>query len=308
MTLRHSLTAIALLFSAPSVAQTAAPAPAPAPAPAAAATPIPADPALWVVKDADTTIYLFGTIHVLKPGVQWFDEAVKTAFDASQQLVLEMVAPEPAVMQALVMKLGVSPTGPTLTERLPAKDRPAFTKAVTDMGIPAGAFDRYQPWLAATNLTLLPILKMGYDPTNGPETVLTAAAKSAGKTVTGLETAEQQLGYFASLPPKVQVKFLTSTVRDLPQVEPKLNEMVSNWTQGEPKALADSMNADMKDSPEVAKVLLLDRNKRWADWIRNRLDQPGTVFVAVGAGHLAGKGSVIEELNKRRVPSARIAY
>jgi uncharacterized protein YbaP (TraB family) len=301
MTPRHSLTAIALLFSAPLAAQTPAPSP-------AVVKPIPADPALWVVKDADTTIYLFGTIHVLKPGVQWFDEAVKTAFDASQQLVLEMVAPEPAAMQALVMKLGVSPTGPTLTERLPAKDRPAFTRAVADMGIPAGAFDRYQPWLAATNLTLLPILKMGYDPTNGPETVLTAAAKRAGKTVTGLETAEQQLGYFASLPAKVQVKFLTSTVRDLPQVEPKLNEMVTNWTHGEPKALAESMNADMKDSPEVAKVLLLDRNKRWADWIRNRLDQPGTVFVAVGAGHLAGKGSVIEELGKRRVPSARIAY
>ncbi|MEG3123676.1 TraB/GumN family protein [Sphingomonas sp. GB1N7] len=298
MTYRRPLAALALLLAAPAVAQTAAPAPAVTQA----------DPALWVVKDADTTIYLFGTIHVLKPGIAWFDDAVKTAFDSSQQLVLEMVAPETPVMQALVMKLGTSPAGPTLTERLPAKDRPAYTKAVTGLGLPAAAFDRFQPWLAATNLTLLPILKMGYDPANGPETVLTAAAKSAGKPVIGLETAEQQLGYFAKLPENVQVKFLTSTVRDLPKIGPKLNEMVADWSHGQPKALADSMNGDMKDTPEVAKVLLLDRNKRWADWIKDRLDQPGVVFVAVGAGHLAGKGSVLDELKARHVTSVRIKY
>ena len=308
MMLRRLLAAFALMLCAPSVAQTAPPAvPKPAPAPATAAA-IPADPALWVVRDADTTIYLFGTIHVLKPGVQWFDEAVKTAFDSSQQLVLEMVAPPTPVMQALVMKLGTAPTGPTLTERLPVKDRPAYVKAVTDLGLPATTFDRFQPWLAATNLTLMPILKLGYDPANGPETVLTAAARSAGKQVIGLETAEQQLGYFATLPETVQVKFLTSTVKDLPSVAPKLNEMVADWTQGKPKELAESMNSDMKDSPEVAKVLLLDRNKRWADWIKHRLDQPGVVFVAVGAGHLAGKNSVLDELKKRRVRSVRIAY
>ncbi|KQS02050.1 polysaccharide biosynthesis protein GumN [Sphingomonas sp. Leaf357] len=298
MNLRRPLAALVALLATPAVAQTAAPAPAVTQA----------DPALWVVKDADTTIYLFGTIHVLKPGIAWFDDAVKTAFDSSQQLVLEMVAPDTPVMQALVMKLGTAPAGPTLTERLPAKDRPAYAKAVTGLGLPAAAFDRFQPWLAATNLTLLPILKLGYDPANGPETVLTAAAKSAGKTVIGLETAEQQLGYFAKLPENVQVKFLTSTVRDLPKVGPKLTEMVADWSHGQPTALARSMNADMQDTPEVAKVLLLDRNKRWADWIKNRLDQPGVVFVAVGAGHLAGKGSVLEELTKRHVASKRVQY
>jgi uncharacterized protein YbaP (TraB family) len=302
MNLRRPLAALTLLLAAPAVAQTPAPAPAPKPEITQA------DPALWVVKDADTTIYLFGTIHVLKPGVRWFDEAVKTAFDSSQQLVLEMVAPETPVMQALVLKLGTSPTGPTLTERLPPRDRPAYTKAVTGLGLPATTFDRYRPWLAATNLTLLPILKLGYDPANGPETVLTAAAKTAGKPVTGLETAEQQLGYFAQLPENIQVKFLTSTVRDLPKVGGKLTEMVADWTHGQPEKLADSMNGDMKDSPEVTKVLLFDRNKRWADWIKHRLDQPGVVFIAVGAGHLAGKGSVLEELKKRHVAATRIKY
>ncbi len=89
---------------------------------------------LWVVKDADTTIYLFGTIHVLKPGLSWFDEAVKTAFDKSDQLMLEMVQPDPATMQQIVMKNGFVTTGPTLTEQLPADKRGAYQKAVTDLG------------------------------------------------------------------------------------------------------------------------------------------------------------------------------
>ncbi|WP_244489726.1 TraB/GumN family protein [Sphingomonas yabuuchiae] len=168
-----------------------------------------------MVKDADTTIYLFGTIHVLKPGLSWFDEAVKTAFDKSDQLVLEMVQPDQATMQQIVMKNGIVTTGPTLTEQLPADKRGAYLKAVTDMGLPPQAFDRMKPWLAGVTLSLAPIQKLGYNPENGPEKVLADAAKAANKPVAGLETAEQQIGYFNGLSQKAQIDFLTSTVDDL---------------------------------------------------------------------------------------------
>ncbi|HWU95566.1 MAG TPA: TraB/GumN family protein, partial [Sphingomonas sp.] len=91
-----------------------------APAPAAAAATRDADPAIWVVKDADTTIYLFGTVHVLKPGLSWFDEAVKAAFDKSDTVALEMVMPDPATMQGVIMKAAMAPqTDPALTTKLP---------------------------------------------------------------------------------------------------------------------------------------------------------------------------------------------
>ena len=106
-----------------------------------------ADPALWVVKDADTTVYLFGTVHALKPGLSWFDEAVKAAFDKSDELVLEMVEPDAATMQGLILKTGVNLEGPTLTERLPADKREAFARAAADSGVPAVALDRFDPWL-----------------------------------------------------------------------------------------------------------------------------------------------------------------
>lgn len=297
-----ALSALSLAFALPACAQQ----PAKAPPPRAAND---ADPALWVVKDKDTTIYLFGTIHVLKPGLTWFDEAVKAAFDRSDQVALEIVMPDPAVMQGLVQSKGMNPGGPPLTQQIPAgPKRAAYTKAVTDLGLPANAFDAMKPWLAATSLSILPLGKLGYDSENGPEKVIADAAKAAHKPVIGLETAEQQLGYFSALSPKAQIQFLESTVDELPKLPETMAKMVDAWSAGKPDALAAEMNDSLKDSPEVAKILLVDRNRRWADWIANRMKTPGTVFIAVGAGHLAGPDSVQAQLRKRGVKAARIAY
>lgn len=267
-----------------------------------------ADPALWVVKDADTTVYLFGTVHVLKPGLSWFDEAVKTAFDTSGELVLEMIEPDPETMQAIVMKMAVNPTGPTLTEKLPADKRAPYAKAMTEVGIPPQALDRVDPWLAAVTLAVAGLPKLGYDPASGAERVLSAAAKSAGKSVIGLEQAEQQLGYFDSFPEPLQIQFLVSTIDDYPKMGQVVEEMVASWSKGDPDTLAKTMNEGMRDLPELGKVLLTDRNVRWADWIATRMDKPGTVFVAVGAGHLAGADSVQVQLAKRKLSAARVEY
>ena len=154
-----------------------------------------ADPALWVVRDRDTTIYLFGTIHVLRPGLTWFDEAVRQAFDRSDELKLEIVEPEAATMQGLIQRQGMLHDAPTLTQRLPAKERPVLARYMGQLGMPVAAYDRMQPWLAATMLQVQSLQRVGYDPASGPETVLTAAAKAAGKPVSGLETVEQQIGF-----------------------------------------------------------------------------------------------------------------
>ncbi|MGI4947463.1 MAG: TraB/GumN family protein [Janthinobacterium lividum] len=267
-----------------------------------------ADPALWVVKGRTATVYLFGTIHVLKPGLTWFDEAVRQAFDKSDQVVLELVMPDPAKMQAIVAADAAQASGPTLTDRLPPARRKQFADALTGLGLPIAAFDRVKPWFAATNLSILPLMKLGYDPANGPESIITAEAKAQNKPVIGLETAEQQLGYFGALSDKAQISFLDSTLDELPKVGSQMATMVDEWAKGQPDALAREMNDSLKDSPEVAKVLLVDRNKRWAGWIRNRLATPGTVFIAVGAGHLAGPQSVQRQLARLGIRAERVNY
>lgn len=268
-----------------------------------------ADPALWVVKDEDTTVYLFGTVHILKPGLTWFDEAVRQAFDESGELVTEIGGtPDPAAAQQLIMKYGVNPTGPTLTEKLPEDKRAAFAKAVADLGLPQVAIDRFDPWLAGVQMTMLSLVRLGYDPQSGVEQALDAAAKAANKPVSGLETIEEQFSFFDSLSQEAQVKFLVETIDKLPEAGPTLDKMVAEWGAGDADGLATLMNEGLKASPEVAKKLLSDRNARWAEWIDTRLDKPGVVFVAVGAGHLAGAESVQAYLAKRNIKSARINY
>lgn len=298
-------TALALLFVTPAALAQQAPAPAPAPAGQVKD----ADPALWVVKDEDTTIYMFGTIHVLPAGLSWFDEAVKKAFDESGEMVTEIGdMPDPASVQPLIVKHAVSMTGPTLTERLPADKRAAFAKAVADAGLPAQAVERFKPWFAASQLGLIALMKAGYNPASGAESALAAAAKAANKPVSGLESLEMQFGFFNSLSEAAQIQFLTESLEQLDKVGPEFAKMVAEWSEGDAEGLAAIMNEALRSSPELSKMLLADRNARWAEWIDTRLDKPGVVFMAVGAGHLSGPDSVQVMLDKRQIKTERIEY
>lgn len=265
-----------------------------------------AKPALWVMKDADTTIYLFGTIHVLKPDVRWFHGPVKKAFDKADTLVLEVSTDDKQAVAAATMKLAVDTDGPPLTQKLDAETRARYLALLGTTGLSQEQMEPFQPWFAAVTLSLAPLAKLGYSPDAGVEDVLKTAAHKGGKTITPLETVEGQLGFFAGLPQKTQIIFLRSTIDEAAQLETQINRMVSEWSSGRPEALAEDMNDSMKDMPEIADALLYQRNRNWAGWLAKRMDQPGTVFLAVGAGHLAGKGSVLDELKAKGFAIKRV--
>lgn len=295
----HWLTAGLLLLGGCSAEQ-------PAPLPAAHAPAAYVTPALWTVKDADTTIYLFGTVHVMKPGVDWFKGGVKSAFDGSGELVLEIVEPDnPNLLGEVMAHTALARDGVKLSDRLSTEERGKYQAAMVANGLPWQAFEMFNPWMAGMALSVQPLEKLGYRADLGAEKMLTSAAKASGKKVGALETVEQQLGYFAGLPMKQQVNFLNATVDGLPDMESEFAKLVAHWQGGEPDKLAAEMNESLEATPELAKVLLIQRNARWAQWIKARLDQPGTVFIAVGAGHLAGKGSVQDQLKALGVTSAR---
>ncbi len=268
---------------------------------------IDANPALWVVKDADTTIYLFGTVHVLRDNLDWFDGAVKRAYDASGDLVLEVVAPtDAAAAQKTVMAIAVDPDGPPLSQKLDPALRARYTAAMTKAELPAPQLEKLEPWFVATLLGTAPLEKLGYTPTDGAETVLATAAAKTGKAVAGLETFGQQLGFLDGLPEPVQIRFLASTIDEMATAETLFAELVDSWARGDADKLATLMNEGMREIPEIGRILLTERNARWAQWVDDRLDRPGTSFVAVGAGHLAGADSLQAMLGKRGFTVTRL--
>ena len=264
------------------------------------------DPALWVVRDADTTVYLFGTVHVLRPDIDWFDGPVRTAYDASDELLLEMVEPEGAATQAIVVRVAEDPDGPPLTQKFGPALQAKYRAAMARAKLPVAGFEKLEPWFVASILSLAPLQELGYNGENGAEAVLTRAAKAGGKRIAGLETFEQQLGFFDGMPEPLQIRFLESTIDEQTDLAKTFADLIAKWGRGDAEGLGVEINKAMRDIPEVGKILLADRNARWAQAIDDRMDRPGTTFVAVGAGHLAGAESVQRMLAARGFAATRL--
>jgi uncharacterized protein YbaP (TraB family) len=267
--------------------------------------PVQAKPALWKVSDADTTIYLFGTIHLLPEGIEWYNGPVATAFEQSQQLITEIPEVNQAETVSLMLKHGTLPAGQSLRGLMNAEEKTKYEAAMTGLGLPPAAFDRYKPWFAAMALAILPLQRQGYALDNGVEAQLDKRNKALGRTRIGLETLDFQLGIFDGFSPDVQKTYLFGVIDALPNIKQEIDKMVGSWTKGDAEALALTLNAE-SDDPALYEALLTGRNRNWAGWIDQRLDQPGTVFIAVGAGHLGGKGSVQDFLDDRGIKTVRV--
>lgn len=271
-----------------------------------AATPVAAEPALWVVRDADSTLYLFGTVHVLKPGLVWRSPKVAKAMADSGDLVLELVAPDDAAtLQPMILQLGID-RGARLSDKLGPADAARLAQTAKALGMPMEMFEPMKPWLASLTLSIVPMMKAGYDPKSGVETVLTAEAKGAAKPITGLETMEQQLRLFADMDPKAELDMLRATLDDVDEAAVQIDAMVAAWAAGDVAALEAAFLTEMKqDHPAAYEVLIARRNRDWADQLKAKLAGSGVSFVAVGAGHLVGPDSVQAELARRGIVAER---
>ena len=232
-----------------------------------------ATPALWEISDGDTKIYLFGTFHSLDGHTVWFDDHVRKAFDGSDELILETIVPSSRdAMRAADDQ--VSEVGPDGKKTL-------------------------KPFIAQTRQAIGDGRSLGMSVENGADSVLRRVAEDNGKPVGGLERFEDQLGQLARIP-------VEAPKAEQAGVAVSLNDLLGAWTKGDTGAFSIMLAGFETNAPMAYRMLIADRNARWGQWIANRLDRPGTVFVAVGSGHLAGKDSVQQWLAARGIASARI--
>lgn len=232
-----------------------------------------ASPAMWEVRDGDTTIFLFGTFHTLDARTRWFDRSVRSAFDRSGELVLETIVPDdPSVVRAL------------------------GRKSIGDSGKPAGSF------FASTKAVIARGRANGLSVELGADAVLKRAAADQGKTLAGLERFEDQLSQFARIPATAPT-LIPAPATGVPMT---LNDLLVAWKSGDTGAFSTMLAGFEAKAPAAYRILIADRNARYGEWIVNRLDQPGTVFVAVGSGHLAGKDSVQNWLSSKGILARRV--
>ncbi|WP_233843266.1 TraB/GumN family protein [Dyella sp. 2HG41-7] len=259
-----------------------------------------AHPALWQIKSGDSTVYLFGTVHLLPNDANWRFPALNKALDQSGTLYIELTDDDQSSMTSLIMQYGLDTEHP-LSTQLSESDNAALSKAAELAGLPGGAttLQPMKPWLAALTLSVAPLMKAGLDPAEGVDKQLKAQMTEAGKSVYGLETAEQQIHFLADLPMPLQLGFLRDTLRDVQKSKDELLSLIDAWKQGDVAAIAKLENDELKTKePELYQELIVQRNTAWAAKIKDMLKRPGTVFIAVGAAHLAGPDSVQAQLAK----------
>jgi hypothetical protein len=177
-----------------------------------------AHPALWVVKDADTTIYLFGTVHLMPKDADWRYPALERALADSQTLYIELTDDNPANIAGLVLRLGMDTAHP-LASQLDASEAQRLRILADEAGVPGGmrTLNVMRPWLAALTLSLMPLKNAGLDPEHGVDKQLKAQMIAAHKPVIGLETAEQQIRLLADMPRAMELGLLRSSMRDADQ-------------------------------------------------------------------------------------------
>ncbi|WP_439546499.1 TraB/GumN family protein [Sandarakinorhabdus sp.] len=270
------------------------------------AAPAVAAPAMWQVEGGPARITLYGTVHALPPGKTWLSDSARAAFTTADTLVVEVATGgDQAAMAAVVQRIGMLPDPIPLASRLPPDLKPRLASHMQRLGLPATSLDRFKTWLAAITILGADMVRSGLDPADGVDRALIAMASTAGKPVVGLETAEFQLGLFDALPEAEQRLLLGSAIIDAGAAQDEVRALLKAWETGDVERIRIEFD-DASLSPEMEAVLLTRRNIAWADWVAQRAAQPGALFVAVGAAHMAGPNSLIALLQARGLTVRRV--
>lgn len=276
----------------------------------ACTTPAQAQPAMWTVKDADSTIYLFGTVHLLKPETAWKTEKLKAAIAEAEQLWLELPTTNSealaAEMMPLITQFGLAPATP-LSSSLTPEEMKTLDEAAKLAGMTGAQLNAFRPWFAALTITTSAVTRAGYDPASGVDSRIEALFAERGIKPKGFETPEQQIKVFADMSREEELAYLRQIIEEYENAADVLDRMVDQWSRGDLVGLEASLVADMREaSPELYEDLLPKRNANWAVQIEDMLKGKGVIFIAVGAGHLIGADSVQALLKAKGIEAERV--
>ncbi len=257
---------------------------------------------VWKVEGDKNTVYLAGSMHLLRAEDTPLPRPYARAFRDSARLVYEIAPDEEGTAKAAALSLekGTYAGGKTLADEISKEAYRELGAFLKKSGMPADSFDKFRPWMGSMAITMVEMLKIGAVADFGVEKMLQDQAEAGGKEITGLETVEFQLGLFADMDLKLQERMLLDTVREAESMADEFPKMVAAWRSGDEKAFGEIAFDDL-DDPEVRafyEVILFGRNRTWLPKIEEFLKEDANVMVVVGAGHLMGEGSVIDLLRQ----------
>ena len=253
-------------------------------------------PNLFEISDGNSSIFLFGTVHVLKPETDWQRPLIKEKIASADRIFFELDQDDPQfqmIMQTEMQKRMMNTSDQKLTEALTVEENATLAELVAPLGIPPQMVDGLDPWVIFLNINIAGIMQAGFNPNSGVESALSPMVQEAGKDIEGLESASFQLDVFDTLPFDEQVTLIKSYIEDRSEMPEMLNSMISLWQDDKWEELADLINEGTSQSPTLSYKLFEERNRNWVVTFKELLAKDETAFIAVGAGHLPGDLGVI---------------
>ncbi len=266
-------------------------------------------PALYVARDHDSTLYLYGTIHLRRAGEPWGAPHVEAALNEADTVwtETEISSEAEARAQGVALRLGMAPSDRPLSSWLTEEEQARLAALNERLGLPPAALEPMRPWLASLTLSIIPMLQAGYDPQAGVDRAIAAWTQTNGREARWFETAEEQIGFFAGLSDEAAREMLIYSINEAEGARELVDAMSSAWEVGDMETLEGLIINEMReDFPEAYEALFTRRNAAWVEVLMQEMQGSGVDFVAVGAGHLVGAESVIEMLRARGVSVERV--
>jgi uncharacterized protein YbaP (TraB family) len=257
---------------------------------------------MWVAKDHDSTLYIFGTVHLLPDDLTWQRDDMRQAFDEAGTIFFEVDTGPRGQIDATVLttSLGLRNDGLRLSDRLDNYQLNLLEAAANNGGLTIASLDGMKPWLAAEFLTFAAAQNAGLSSDLSADEALKSRAARSGKNVVYLESLEDQIRASADLPEFIQLDILTETMEQFSILGRDATEIAEQWSVGGTDYLTEKLIRPMKArAPEVFNGLLRDRNRNWVAPLSRFMDDSGTGFVAVGTAHMLGEDSLLTELREQ---------
>jgi len=256
---------------------------------------------LWAVHSKNNTVYLLGSIHVLKKDSYPLPDAIEKIYGCCSKVVFEtdLDGMNDPASQNKMKRLGSYPRGQTLSKNISAQTYELLKKRMAAANVQLERLEPFRPWFVALAITALEIQRLGYDPELGIDRYFFKKAKKDGKEMIFLETNDSQLNLMARMNKTQQEMFLRETLKELDIIETMSADMVKAWETGDAERLNLIIKNGFDEHPDIYNRFFTQRNKNWVPQIQRLLKQDGDVLVIVGAGHLVGEQSLIDLLEKK---------
>jgi uncharacterized protein YbaP (TraB family) len=257
--------------------------------------------ALWVVKGRSNTVYLVGSVHMLRPGESTLPQGMLLAYERSKTLVMELDLNDISADEVLgsSLELAMLPEGQSLSDLVGADLYADLATHAKALGLEPEAMERFQPWFAALVMEQMALGKSGFEAGAGVDEQFAQRARADGKPIIALETVEEQLGFFAQLSEAQQRQYLRATLKDLDTEASDATVMVNAWQRGDSAELETLLRKEASDNPVLFRALTVDRNHRWLPKIAALLTEDQDYLVVVGALHLVGSDGLVTLLRNQ---------